>query len=676
MSYAADISAPKDGIYSSGRNRLIQYGTDLFQWAAPSGKLYKSTDGGATWSLAVTAPFLTDITGQLNNYGIASLGYKSYYLGVDPTVPLPANVKTVFGYIDLRDSSNHVLSNDASITTIVDYFHYSFGGYLGMFLGVESDNSIYAVIYTKEWSGTAVGVDVWYWNGAAWTLIYSYPNVPHTPLSPYAVIFVESVIVGSSGICHVLLSASTSGSSTTGASDLLYMALQSGAIVTVPTVVSASFMVGWTTNPFLCAPVQAGSDFYFGFSPVPSGVGNLSTAKFPDTTAGTFTFAVIEPAGWFLGMGPGNGSVIPKTGLGETALILYKSGTFYLIYSENSNFSSRPEPFALPPFGLDFYYRTSADGTTWSAKTKFFTFSNPAQDTMPCNFNGIYPLAGATVTDPLEISFLASGYSAAYVRWFLKLVVVPPVPPTLPGGGLVQGVQNGPFELFVWQPALIPKPELTLDRFGDWDQCGSPGNKFFQGLILTADTGGAAKSVKIRDSDAQALHVLQPAVVVHSGEQISPYSFETPFYAHSVRDEAQDMVPWRKFSARYIWEPAPESVRTWQTQPTSHGLQGFHHILRIEAAWVSSSPITLTITAYDGTSPAPIILPSTGGARARALFTLTPNKAQQFIYSATSASPFMVFLEDWIAWVGPWGRVSEYIPYRQFGGSFGEKATI
>lgn len=234
--------------------------------------------------------------------------------------------------------------------------------------------------------------------------------------------------------------------------------------------------------------------------------------------------------------------------------------------------------------------------------------------------------------------------------------------------------QSKATKMFLWQPSRVAQPEIITDRFDDWTASGP--NRFWQGLILDADTSNIAKNIQIRDADSGSLHVLQPTLVKHNGRQTLPYSFATPFYAHSVRRESLDTVPWRKFSLEYISEPAPESVQSWISQATAHGMKGYQHVARIEAAYSSQSPVTLTIVSFDGTSPAPLTLPPTGGTYQKLLLTLTPNKGQTYQYGATSSGPFQLWLDDFIIWVGEWGRSGPYIAYRNLGGHFGDHASI
>jgi len=231
-------------------------------------------------------------------------------------------------------------------------------------------------------------------------------------------------------------------------------------------------------------------------------------------------------------------------------------------------------------------------------------------------------------------------------------------------------------KLFVWQPSFLIKPPTINDQITDWYDAEIEGAKWFQGFILHADTFNQVKTLVIRDADTQTTHAFTPAVQ-HNGEQELAYSFNTPFIAHMVRIEPQGtpVVPWRMFDVRWVAEPTPEMAETWQTQGTSFGLTGYMHIKQVSPAYSSTTPVILTITSFDGQSPSPIVLPSTGGVFQKATFQLTPNKGQLYFFKATSTAPFQVYEPDFEVMVGQWGRSEAYMRW-QLGGLKGDKVKV
>ena len=235
--------------------------------------------------------------------------------------------------------------------------------------------------------------------------------------------------------------------------------------------------------------------------------------------------------------------------------------------------------------------------------------------------------------------------------------------------------QTVPTILYAWQPSVIPKPETIADRYTDWDDAGVAGAKWFQGFILHADTYDAIKGLAIRDTDSLTTHPFSPAVQ-QNGESEVAYSFNTPFIAHMVRIEPTDQVYWRFFEVRWVAEPTPEFAETWQTQGTSFGLTGYMHVKQISAAYASTVPITLTITSFDGQSPQPITLPSTGGAYQKITFQLDANKGQLYFFKTSANAPYQLYLEDWEVMVGGWGRTGPYMRYTNIGGNRGDQARV
>lgn len=249
-------------------------------------------------------------------------------------------------------------------------------------------------------------------------------------------------------------------------------------------------------------------------------------------------------------------------------------------------------------------------------------------------------------------------------------IVVTPLTPVVEPTGSCRTL------LHLWQSAVAPQVEIITDRNDDWTDCGDPGLKYFQGYKLDGDTFGVSKDIQIRDADTGNLHVPQPTLTNHPGRQRMPYSFGTPFLAHMVRRESLDKVPWRKFGITYVWEPSPEFTYTWKTQRTSHGLSGFHHVQRMLFTYAANGDVILTVTAFDGVSPAVVTLPTTGGIPQKVVVVFTFNKGLLYQYSAISTASFQIWKDDLEVIVGDWGRQGAYNNYPLLGGNRGDSATI
>jgi hypothetical protein len=229
--------------------------------------------------------------------------------------------------------------------------------------------------------------------------------------------------------------------------------------------------------------------------------------------------------------------------------------------------------------------------------------------------------------------------------------------------------------LHTWQPSFITQPEIIADRFTDWDDAGYTGAKWFQGFIMVADTFNAIKGLLVRDSDGLTAHPFSTAVQ-HNGESERAYSFDPPFIAHQVRIEPTDLLLWKLFGVKWLYEETPEVAETWQTQPSTHGLRGYMHIRQTSITYAAVAPVTFTITAYDGVSPAPITLPSTGGGVVKIVFPVTANKGQLYAYRMSSALPFQCYADKSEVLVGAWGREDAYMNKPLIGDAGGDEARI
>lgn len=228
--------------------------------------------------------------------------------------------------------------------------------------------------------------------------------------------------------------------------------------------------------------------------------------------------------------------------------------------------------------------------------------------------------------------------------------------------------------LFMWQISYVTQPEDISNRITDWTDAGVSGNKFIQGFIITADTLNTGKTIAFRNGDTLALS--ETFTITMNGQQTQAFSFATPIAAHLIRLEPQDFNVWRLFGIEYVFQPMPESVLNWQCQATSFGNNGYSHVKEVLAAYSSTAPVTLTITCFDGNSPAVVTLPSTGGAYQKALFPLSPNKGLLYTFQATSTQPWQPYLRDWEIKVKEWGSSGPYQIYKNIGGVHGVSAAI
>lgn len=348
-----------------------------------------------------------------------------------------------------------------------------------------------------------------------------------------------------------------------------------------------------------------------------------------------------------------SGTLYPSLLLGDTLGRVYQQQAFH-----NDNTTAIACALAT------FEYNCGDDRQSNFVGDHFLSALSSAQITATPYSEG-NPLAAPTVL-PISMGRISEPISigGGLLANFIGLVT------TWADNFLTQAVAT---EMYIFQPSFVPKNETTQDRFTDWDDAGVPDAKYFQGFILEADTFNTPKSLLFRNGDNNVAQ--QSISVTFNGQQKRAYSFDTPFIAHNIRVEP-DGINWILYGFKWIYQPTPESVTTWKTQGTAFGLTGYVYIRKIVAAYISTDPVTLNATAYDGTSIQPLILPSTGGAYRKTVFNPTYNKGQLFSFSAVCPTGWRPFFRDWEIHVGQWGRSGPCIIYRNIGGDHGDKAEI
>lgn len=112
------------------------------------------------------------------------------------------------------------------------------------------------------------------------------------------------------------------------------------------------------------------------------------------------------------------------------------------------------------------------------------------------------------------------------------------------------------------------------------------------------------------------------------------------------------------------WQPmyqgVPVSVYQWKTQKSAFGLLGYKHLRQWNFAYRSTAPVNITVTAYDGTSPAVITLPSTSGQVQKTIFPFTFNKGMLYDVVGLSSQPWTPYNSESELYVGSWDRQGLY----------------
>lgn len=200
-------------------------------------------------------------------------------------------------------------------------------------------------------------------------------------------------------------------------------------------------------------------------------------------------------------------------------------------------------------------------------------------------------------------------------------------------------------------------PKQWLDAMVDAVPAGSAG------ILVTPASGGVA----VGTPAAIAQGVTRLLSVVPLGNPLGNFlgvilSWSDNFLTQSVPTTILEWSP--EFVAQ------PLLIRSWKSVPTSHGIQGYHHIRKIVFAYLTQgvNPVTLTISATDGTSPAVLSLPGTGGLYQKVEFVPTFNKGLLFTYQGACPDAWAPIEQDCEIHVGAWERSGPYSVFTGLGG--------
>jgi hypothetical protein len=227
--------------------------------------------------------------------------------------------------------------------------------------------------------------------------------------------------------------------------------------------------------------------------------------------------------------------------------------------------------------------------------------------------------------------------------------------------------------LDLWQPDWVSLPENTQDRPTDWDDMGSAGADFIQGLILEADTFGQPKAISVQSGDDRSIHIPNESPVTFNGQSKQALTFTPPFVAHSVRIVSTDGVPWRHgpdggWSCEWVKTPFPESTAQWQTEFANHGMDGWLQIAPVgNISHISTADLTLTLV-FDHWPTITITIPNSGGVQRKDKIVIPQNKFKLVSYRMSSPAPFRLFASQCEIKVGEWGRTDAFVTVHPFGG--------
>lgn len=210
-----------------------------------------------------------------------------------------------------------------------------------------------------------------------------------------------------------------------------------------------------------------------------------------------------------------------------------------------------------------------------------------------------------------------------------------------------------------------PYPELAPIK----SKVFSPGGGhaiFVQGVRIPADSSNSAVVYSVSYDGGQAGPTL--ASTSWNGKQVIPFSFN-PFIAHTLQLTPNAAVRTFEEEVEWIYEPAPELARVWETQYTNHDIPEWHSLAFAYIAYQSSpgsaGSETLTITTDSGVAFTYSLPVST--IYTRAFIRLHPQKARTRKYRIDSTLGVRLFVRDCAIGVQPWGNIKSILPKQPFG---------
>lgn len=241
---------------------------------------------------------------------------------------------------------------------------------------------------------------------------------------------------------------------------------------------------------------------------------------------------------------------------------------------------------------------------------------------------------------------------------------------------LVMGDDNGKVhvqrDLVNDRNVPIPAAVATFEFNGGDVRGNELYNDEFLDLVPAAPAGVNATILE-EGTSVQAIFVIPTASVrTHTNVPIGLELSYMGVLLDWIDDFDQQVVPTLLRSWQPMFQSVPLSVTLWKNQGTSFNLPGYKHLPRLLIAYKASAPVTLTITVYDGTAPAVVILPSTGGNYRKTLFWLTFNKGMlYFIQARCDDAEWQLYLSDCEILVGAWERESPYVLVRDIATAIG-----
>ena len=213
--------------------------------------------------------------------------------------------------------------------------------------------------------------------------------------------------------------------------------------------------------------------------------------------------------------------------------------------------------------------------------------------------------------------------------------------------------------LYSWEWWTQPEPGEMANWNQNYTTAGTMGDKFLKGLIIQADTFGAAKTINIEVDG-----VVQGSIVAnHLGRTTNQYSFPQILGRVFRLLPTDTTLPSRLYELQWIFDSEPLALSRWETQETDHLLHGWQSVLWANFTLKTLNAVdnvTLTVTIYGNSGVAQgaaqvYTLPATNGLKQKLYVPFRANKGALYKYVFTCASAFWLYREESEMMIKPWG---------------------
>lgn len=163
---------------------------------------------------------------------------------------------------------------------------------------------------------------------------------------------------------------------------------------------------------------------------------------------------------------------------------------------------------------------------------------------------------------------------------------------------------------YEWNPSYVLRADLAIKRATDWYVF--PGARYIRGIVIEADTGGVARTVKIQ---ADGVDTGITLTINHSGQISKPYGF-VPFSAYSVRLLPTDTTPWQFFEiTKWEADDYPD-LQTIYTAWSDAGYEGAKFVQgMVLEADTGNLPVALQIQGDEGVVAATVTATHNGRSK-------------------------------------------------------------